>query len=159
MATPMIDPPNLELLIKLMKMTTSATDGEALNAIRAANVALKKSGGDWEVLLRGKLAPIDPFASLPEPARAAPKPTPQPSQTYNHYTPRPRPTIYFGQTAKEAKEIGRMISLVEFATMTTFTTNQINDIVSRWTKNKKLDSHDYNLLKQTHNAIKSGRTP
>jgi hypothetical protein len=43
--------PNLTLLIKLLKMTTSSHDAEALLAIRKANEQLAKFGGDWERLL------------------------------------------------------------------------------------------------------------
>src|SRR5262245_52256164 len=55
--------PNLGLLIKLLKMTTSSNDAEALIAMRRANEQLIKFGGDWENLLRGKVTVIgDPFA-------------------------------------------------------------------------------------------------
>lgn len=81
--------PNLGLLIKLLKMTTSSVDGEALIAIRKANEQLAKFGGDWEALLRGKVTVIgDPFAGLDQPAardmghagyaRSTPPPPPQP---------------------------------------------------------------------------------
>lgn len=82
---------NLELLIKLLKMTTSAVDGEALTAMRKANDQLKKCGGDWELLLRGKVTLVaDPFMSVASPQKgngdiysertrsAPPRPTPTP---------------------------------------------------------------------------------
>lgn len=73
------DPPNLDLLIKLLKMTTSSNEGEVLVAIRKANEQLRKFGGDWERLLKGKVTVIgDPFANVapPPPARQAPRPSP-----------------------------------------------------------------------------------
>jgi hypothetical protein len=60
--------PNLVLLIKLMKLTASSNDSEALLAIRKANEQLVKFGGDWERLLKGKVTVIgDPFESVVAP--------------------------------------------------------------------------------------------
>lgn len=64
---------NLELLIKLLKLTTSSNDGEALLASRKANEVLGKFGGDWEALLRGKVTVIaDPFAAAATPVASRP---------------------------------------------------------------------------------------
>lgn len=38
-------------LLKLLNMTTSDSDGEALNAIRAANRLIKANGLRWDILL------------------------------------------------------------------------------------------------------------
>lgn len=104
----MTTPPNLdgqplELLIKLMRMT-SAEDPIALVAIKKANSHLLKMGTDWEALLRGKVRIIaDPFASINIPAGAMnpnrnqdytppPPPRRQPTPTYApNPPPRPRP--------------------------------------------------------------------
>ena len=60
--------PSLTLLIKLLKMTTSSHENEALVAMRKANIELSKFGGDWESLLRGKVTVIgDPFADITKP--------------------------------------------------------------------------------------------
>jgi hypothetical protein len=95
--------PNLGLLIKLMKLTSSSNDSEALLAVRKANEQLVKFGGDWEKLLLGKVTVIgDPFESVAPPKQqprytnAAPPPptprTPPPStaQWSNSNSP-PRP--------------------------------------------------------------------
>ena len=95
-AAPDTELPNLGLLIKLLKMTTSNTDAEALSAMRKANQQLAKFGGDWEALLRGKVTVIgDPFLDMPSPpkteanmARPAPPPRPTPP-------PRPQPSTAF----------------------------------------------------------------
>jgi hypothetical protein len=75
----------LTLLIKLLKLTTSNNDSEALAAMRKANEQLPKLGGDWEKLLLGQVKVVaDPFANLqaaPKPhvaETAKPKPAPQP---------------------------------------------------------------------------------
>lgn len=70
--------PNLSLLIKLLKMTTSSNDAEALLAIRNANKQLAKFGGDWESLLRRHVTIIgaDPFTNIDAPP-ASTRPAPQ----------------------------------------------------------------------------------
>jgi hypothetical protein len=80
--------PNLVLLIKLMKLTASSNDSEALLAVRKANEQLVKFGGDWERLLKGKVTIIgDPFESVAAPTQrghtpppSAPPRTPPPPQ-------------------------------------------------------------------------------
>lgn len=74
---------NLDLLIKLMGMTTSANDAEALVAIRKANVVLQKFGGSWRDLLLSKVKIIeDPFVNLQvrptQEVRRTPAPPPPP---------------------------------------------------------------------------------
>lgn len=81
--------PSLTLLIKLLKMTTSSSDAEALVAARKANAELKKFGGDWESLLRGKVTVIgDPFADLAKPDVGTVRP-PRPSTP-----PRPAAPVF-----------------------------------------------------------------
>jgi hypothetical protein len=98
------DLPKQELLIKLLKMSTSPNDGEALISIRKANDLLKTAGWDWEKLIHAKIKVIeDPFKSVdvplnrnahqaPPPAprpRSAPPPPPRPAHV--HQTPPPPP--------------------------------------------------------------------
>lgn len=88
------DLPNLGLLIKLLKMTTSANDAEALMAMRKANEQLAKFGGDWESLLRGKVTIIaEPFAEVPLPARNSDfgVPSNAPTTPKRHTPTRPDP--------------------------------------------------------------------
>jgi hypothetical protein len=73
------------MLGKLLRMTTSPNDGEALTAIRKANALLTAAGWDWDKLLTGQIKIIeDPFKNLPSPF--APR---QPATT-TAYTPTPR---------------------------------------------------------------------
>lgn len=88
------DPPNLDTLIKCMKMTTHENDNQALVALRAANKQLAKFGGDWESLLRGKVKIIgDPFASfnMPNVDRPSPRPAAPPPRPAARPTPQPPP--------------------------------------------------------------------
>ncbi len=45
-----------EKFIKIMKLTQSDQDGEALNALRMANTILVEANVSWEELLRAKVA-------------------------------------------------------------------------------------------------------
>jgi hypothetical protein len=79
------DLPKQELLIKLLKMTTSPNDGEALIAVRKANDLLKSAAWDWEKLIHGKIKVIeDPFKSVDIPLNRDMHRSPPPA-------PRPRP--------------------------------------------------------------------
>jgi hypothetical protein len=60
--------PKQELLLKLLKMTTSSNDAECLVAIRKANAVLKGANWDWDKLIAGKIKVIaDPFSSISTP--------------------------------------------------------------------------------------------
>lgn len=85
--------PKQVLLIKLMKMTTSTNDGEALTALRKANELLSSAGWDWERLIQQKIVIVgDPFATLATPTAhyEGNGSTPQPS-TGRAPSPPPRP--------------------------------------------------------------------
>jgi hypothetical protein len=88
---------NLDRLIKMLKMTTSDNDNQALVAMRKSNELLQRCGGDWETLLRGKVTIIgDPFGHVPKPPpaenghRAAPQTPRQPQRRQAPNAP-PRP--------------------------------------------------------------------
>lgn len=92
---------SLQLLIKLLKMTTSTADGEALAALRAANKTLLRLGWDWEKLLHGKVTIVaDPFdhINVPPPSASrsytpttSPTPPPQPPPWSTPSPPPPPP--------------------------------------------------------------------
>lgn len=93
---------NLDLLVKLLRLTTSGHDGEALSAMRKANAQLDRLDLDWEQLLKGKVTMVaDPFMGRNEHAhvstkappndRPRPQPTPPPQAQPQAYTPPPRP--------------------------------------------------------------------
>lgn len=64
--------PKQELLIKLMGMTGSSNDGEALVALRKATDLLNSAGWDWRRLIEGKIKVIeDPFKSVSKPKNPA----------------------------------------------------------------------------------------
>jgi len=76
--------PKHEFLIKLLNMTTSSNDNEALMAIRQANNLLRSVGWSWDDLIRAKIKIVpNPFTNLPDPRKpsttsAAPSPPPKP---------------------------------------------------------------------------------
>ena len=94
---------NLERLIKLLQMTTSPNEGEAITAMRMANTYVRdRLQTDWEAILRGKVTVVaDPFgpavnAAPPRANRGAPppptRPAPQPAPRPFSPPPQPRPT-------------------------------------------------------------------
>lgn len=93
-----LDGQPLELLIKIMGMTSSDNDNIALSAVRKANAKLASMGASWESILRGKVKIIgDPFASIniPEPRKTAPpSPPPRPQPAPFSTTPPPPPRSY-----------------------------------------------------------------
>jgi len=85
----MTDIPKHELLLKLLKMTGSDNDAEALVAIRKATALLSSAGWDWDKLLSGKITVVgDPFGNLQRPppsqsnyqAKSPARPVPRPPQ-------------------------------------------------------------------------------
>jgi hypothetical protein len=85
--------PKQELLIKLLRMTESDNDPEALTALRKVNAFMRSAGWDWEKLVNSKIRIIeDPFKNLgvptgrathvnptAPPRPAAPQPPPPPT--------------------------------------------------------------------------------
>lgn len=71
--------PKEQLLLKILKMTTSDNDGQALVAIRKANALLDAAGWTWDKLIEGKIKIVEsPFKNMPtpsKPVRAEPPPT------------------------------------------------------------------------------------
>lgn len=143
------DLPNLGILIKLMKMTTSTHDGEALNALRMANKALSKFGGDWETLLRGKVTVItsDPFSSIPEtPAAKAPPPKPPPPPVYTPptrpYNPRPASP----PPVRVRADVQLLLDAIEFVTLGQTTQLQIDLVAKDWKTQNWITTQQYNFL-------------
>jgi hypothetical protein len=93
----MSDNLNVDLLIKIMSMTTSDNDGQALVAMRKANEQLKKWGWTWESILRGKISvAANPFVNvamedlLKKANGQAQPPSPSPSYAPSYTPPPPR---------------------------------------------------------------------
>ena len=82
---------SLTRLIKLLKLTTSTNNAEALLAMRKANEELKKLNKDWEEILTGRIMVVgDPFAATARPtirpsAPPQPKPAPPPPRSFSCY--------------------------------------------------------------------------
>lgn len=79
----MTPPVQSERLLKLLLMTTSESDGEALNAIRAANALMKRMGLDWYKVMGIGIAKEPPAfaASRPQTRTYTETPKPQPNPT------------------------------------------------------------------------------
>jgi len=87
-----------ELLIKLLRMTASPNDGEALVALRKANTLLATAGWDWDKLINGKITVVaDPFNNLADPFATRPASSPPP--------PPARPAAYRAPSRPSAASI------------------------------------------------------
>lgn len=114
-------PPSLTRLIKLMGMTTSASDAEALVALRMANREAAKFGS-WHEILSGKITVIgDPFADLPHinqktappPPPPRPTPPPPPPPPSRPWTPPPPPPRPAPRTWTKAKKRGARLDALD----------------------------------------------
>lgn len=73
---------DLTRLIKLMGLTGSDSDHEALMAVRAANREIHKIGKSWAEILSGRVKVIgDPFVGLSKPETQSRVSTPKPPPT------------------------------------------------------------------------------
>jgi hypothetical protein len=105
------NPPKQDLLLKMLRMTESDNDGQALVAIRKANKLLQDNGWSWEKLIHAKITVVedpfgkqshDPFANAykapmpnapppPRPQRTPPRPQPAPAAQPYRAPPSPPP--------------------------------------------------------------------
>lgn len=85
--------PKQVLLVKLLKMTSSPNDGEALTAMRKANELLATAGWDWDRVMAGKIVVVeDPFATIGVPPSSKPRDWSQPTQPAPaQHVPNPAP--------------------------------------------------------------------
>jgi hypothetical protein len=109
------EPPRQDILIKLLKMTTSSNDGEALTAIRKANAVLNAGGWDWDKLFARKIVIVeDPFSKIqtppqqhvpqPRPRQPPPPPPQHKAQPWPAAPPPPKPKPAAPKTPYSYKE-------------------------------------------------------
>ncbi len=136
------DPPNLDTIIKILKMTTSDNDPTALMAIRKANSQLASWGWDWEAMLKGKIKIMpDPFASIPMPTQS--------SGGYSRPAAAPPPPPKQFDNAKEIE--GWLDKLMLGPKISDTEQQQINSIERNWNKNGFLLYSDYTYLRTAAN--------
>jgi hypothetical protein len=136
----------LSILIKLLKMTTSTHDHEAISAMRLANAQVLKLGTDWEDLLYGKVTLVaDPFTSIPDvtpaPPPASSVSTPTPPRRPPPPPPKPTP-VYF----RDAATIQPLFDSLMFVTLTPQYQQRVNILEKMWIADKRLESGDYSEL-------------
>lgn len=87
--------PKQDLLLKMLKMTTSDNDGTALVAIRKANSLMAEFGWDWDKLIAAKIKVVEnPFARMATPSAGPGQPSvprQQPAASQAPPQPKPRP--------------------------------------------------------------------
>ena len=143
---------DLDMLIKLMGMTGSSNDNEALAAMRLAAKWLTNRGHNWDDLLRGKVTvEADPFAIA---APAATRPTntttssgyTQPPPRYRAPPPPPPPPTKWTNGAT----IQQMFDDLEFVSLGTQVQQQLNAIEARFKAQAFLMDFDYQYLLSKH---------
>lgn len=135
----------LSILIKLLKMTTSTHDHEALSAIRLANVQILKLGTDWEDLLYSKVTLVaDPFSSIPEVKPATAPGAWQPSPPHRPAPPPPPPQpVYYHNPAI----IQPLFDDLMFANLPNQAAKRYSALERVWLNDSKLDANDWSELK------------
>ncbi|KKM21580.1 hypothetical protein LCGC14_1633980 [marine sediment metagenome] len=120
--------PKFEKFIKLMKITTSPSEGEAVNAIRMANSLLLEANLDWDDFLRGKAKIVGGSVS---------------SQT-----------TYSGKKYTNSNEIESMLEAVlnNVRSGTSFRAF-IESLRDWWESNQFLTEKQYNALRKTYERI------
>ena len=120
--------PKFEKFIKLMKMTTSPSEGEALNAIRMANALLLEANLDWDDFLRGKAKIVGGPASTQ--------------------------TTYSGKKYTNSNEIESMLEAVlnNVRSGTSFRAF-LESLRDWWEANQFLTEKQYNALRKTYERI------
>lgn len=140
----------LTILIKLLKMTTSSHDHEALSAMRLANAQLLKLGTDWDDLISGRVTLVaDPFTSVPDlkpsetfttvypshsPSAPPPKGPPRPAP--------PRPPAYYTNAAA----IQDCFDILEFVTLNSLDQQFVNAAERDFKLHNQLQVSEYNAL-------------
>lgn len=150
----------LSMLIKLLKMTTSTHDHEALSAMRLANLQLLKLGTDWEDLLNAKVTLIaDPFSAIPD--IEVKTPTSAPPQGWAPSTPRsppqappkPAPPVYYSDMFLIQPHFDNLM----FATLPPHVAQRYQALEAAWVKNKRLDAPDWSELQGLSRSWGSGK--
>lgn len=125
-------------LIKLMMMTTSTNDAEALTALRKANSMLKEDGKDWSSLL-GLTAQLNTLKNRPAPP--PPRPPMKPAgrgTTDTHKYPPPKDRF-------TDNDIPRMLQSLLRDTKGDFR-NLIESLYQQWNDKHYLTERQYEVV-------------
>lgn len=138
----------LSILIKLLKMTTSTHDHEAISAMRLANAQLLKLNTDWDDLLNGKVTLVaDPFTAIPDVQAATTNPmnsqAPPRQWTAPTRPAAPQPPLYHYNTV----EIQSYFDTLMFVTLQPNVQTQLNLVEVEFANTGKLCDTSYRLLR------------
>lgn len=116
-----------EIFIKLMRLTTSDQDGEALVALRKANAILMEANLDWEDLLRSKV-------------------------TVRQTDQQPKPT---GKVFNNANEINKMFEALfkKVPESSPFRSGFLNSLHEWWEDKGFLTEKQYNAVLKSYERI------
>ena len=128
-------------LAKLMGMTTSDHDGEALNALRMANRMLSDAKTTWEQVLQITAKSSETFRTPPSKRGAGD------TSRYGRRADQRRPT---DNTRWTGPEIDPMLSAVAARRLDLGTMAFIASINEQWERKGFLTTDQYNALKRIH---------
>lgn len=123
-----MDLKRFETFIKLMNLTTSDQDGEALVALRKANAVLMESNINWEQLLRSKVSVKDAGQNQ---------------------------TTYKGRQFTNTAEIDAMFDALfkKIPTTSSFRTGFLDDVHKWWEEKGFLTEKQYNAVLKSYERI------
>jgi len=122
---------NIAMVIKLLRMTESSHDNEALNAIRMANAMLNRHNANWDELMRGQVQVIDadPFAGAPSVRRMKGE---------------------SGPKHTDAAEINQYFNTLRSRDLGTFR-DYVDSVYEWWTQKHFLTQKQYEVIKRSAN--------
>lgn len=125
---PWEDDLNIQMLIKLLRMTESTHDGESLTAIRMANSMLNRHNANWDDVMRSKVPMVDadPFAKAPVVGPSTPRNT--------------------GPKHTDANEIETYFAQLTQRDLGTFK-DYVDDVYQWWQDKGFLTDKQYNVIK------------
>lgn len=136
----MAAPVPIDRLVKLMMMTTSSFDAEALVAIRKANSLLSSSNANWQDVLRTGFS-IHTF-DYPPPRRPPP---PSPSKRKKKKTIDPRADLINQMFETILAEVSQSSSFREF----------IVDVQEKWETTGSLTPKQFDAMERAYNRVKA----
>lgn len=128
---PWEDDLNIQMLIKLLRMTESSHDGEALTAIRMANSMLNRHNANWDDVMHSKVPMVDadPFAKAP-----------------NVGPPPPRSTGAPGPRHTDAQEIEQYFAVLTQRDLGSFK-DYVDDVYRWWQDKGFLSDKQYHVIR------------
>lgn len=139
-------PIKFEKFVKLMALTTSSIDGEALSALRKANAMLDETNMTWEQLLAGKVKFVrDEFGGAKSSARR----DYEKRSGARPHRPGPEPQAGWYYAEDFGPQINEMFEFIDrqLAPDNSFRA-WVSDVYEQWINRNKISERQYTVLRQ-----------